>query len=70
MPTEDRAGTWASEELVIWRCVQRKVTLGASCNTLWLFQSLMKTRQSETTHLNGLQVFLDAHHENLGELIA
>lgn len=28
----------------------------------------MKTRQSETTYLNGLQALLDVHHVNLGEL--
>lgn len=45
-----------------------KSPLDASFNTLWLFQSIMKTRQSETTYLNGLQALLDAHHVNLGEL--
>lgn len=45
-----------------------KSPLDASFNTLWLFQSLMKTRQSETTYRNGLQALLDVHHVNLGEL--
>lgn len=42
--------------------------MGASFKALWLFQSFVKTSQSGTTYLNGLQLFLDAPNVNLHEL--